>query len=101
MIVLWSALAILGGCLLFLGGFYTGVWIQRNSYQDREVPKVVTTEKVVVHNVPEYIQVPAVRPPQPASLPVMGSKRNHVIVDPTEREATQRVGELLDQLPEM
>jgi len=100
MIALWITLAIAAGCLLFLAGFYTGVWIQRHSYQDREVPKIVISEKVVVHEVPKVIEVPSARPRQGPSTPLMGTNK-HVIIDPTEREEAEKMTGLINQLPEV
>lgn len=100
MIVLWSALAILAGCLLFLGGFYTGIWVWRRSERQVEVPKVVTTEKVVVHEKPVVLQVPMGRPKQGPSTPVMGSNKS-VIVDPVERAEAEKMEQLVGGLAEI
>ena len=100
MIALWIVLAIAAGYLLFLAGFYTGVWIQRHSYTDREVPKIVTTEKVVVHQVPQIIQVPIARPKEGPSTPLMGTNKS-VIADPTQRAEVEKMEGLLSQLPEV
>lgn len=55
-------LTALTGALLFIAGIYTGIWIQRHSREviEREVPRVVVSEKVIVQPAP----MPA--PPAPA-----------------------------------
>lgn len=97
-----EALLLAAGVLLFLAGFYTGVWIQRHSYTDREVPKIITTEKLVEVEKPIVIQVP--RPPAPSSggLPIMGtgSRKNNVL-NPEEKDAADRMSDLLGGMPEI
>lgn len=88
--------------VLFLAGFYTGIWVQRHSREviEREVAKIVTTEKVVEVEKPVVIQVPAQRPPQTAAFATMGSPNRSVIADPQERAQMEHIQQLANMSPE-
>ncbi len=94
-------LLLLVGIVLFLAGIYTGIWIQRHSYTDREVPKVVETQVVVPVEKPIVVQVP-----RPASgngggaLPIMGLKAKHDVLNPSERAGAEHMAGLISDLPE-
>lgn len=91
------------GILLFIAGFYTGVWIQRHSYHIREVPKLITTEKIVEVEKPIVIQVPRSAPSQGAQLAIMnnrgGPKGN--VLDPIKQAESERMTDLISQMPEV
>ncbi len=94
-------LLLLVGIALFLGGIYTGIWIQRHSYNDREVPKIITTERLVEVEKPIVVQVP--RPAAGSSggaLPIMGIKAKHDVLNPSERAGAEHMAGLISDLPE-
>jgi hypothetical protein len=97
-----EAAALAAGILLFLTGFYTGLWVQRHSYTDREVAKLIPTEKVVEVEKAVIVQVPT--PPRPgnASLAIMnnGNPKTNVL-DPATRAEADRMTDLLTQMPEL
>jgi hypothetical protein len=90
----------------FLLGFYTGRHDARTNREviEREVAKIVPTERIVEVEKAVIVQVPvfAEQPKQPsgASLPIMGSNRRNIITDPNERAAADGMASLLSQLPE-
>lgn len=98
-----EAALLVAGILLFITGFYTGVWIARHSYVDREVPKMITTEKLVTVEKPVVIQVPQAHKPNGASLPVMGGtpRIGTQVLDPIARDEAQRQMDIIGQLPEV
>lgn len=100
----WIALGIAAGIALWLAGFWAGSMLTRALREviHRDVPQLITTEKIVEVEKPVIIQMPAV--PQKAavtgpSLPVMGGNR-HVIASPNEREQIERIQQLTGQIPE-
>lgn len=96
-----EAVLIATGLLLFLAGFYTGVWIQRHSYTDREVAKIVVTEKLVEVEKPVVIQVPRATAPSGGGLAIMTGGRNKSnVLDPAQRAEAEKQFDLLSQMPE-
>lgn len=95
-------LAILVGILLFLTGFYTGLWVQRHNREVvvHEVPKIVETEKVVEVEVPKLIEVPMPAKKQGPALVITGQQQKNVL-DPTSQAESQRMNDLLSGMPEM
>lgn len=79
--------------VLFLCGFYTGLYIARHSRE------VITVEKVVEKPAVIPMSTTQPLPKQPASLPVMGKTR-HIIADPTEREQMEHITTLFNNTPE-
>lgn len=101
MTALYIALVITAACSLFVAGIYTGIWIMRHNTV--EVPKIITTEKVVEHEVPKIIQVPVPAPPRPRqgpALPIMEGKRS-VVADPVEKAEAEQIMSLLGGMPEV
>lgn len=102
--IVWIALSIAAGITLWLAGFWAGSMLTRAMRETvtREVPKIITTEKVVEIEKPVIVQMPVNKPVPAAtgpSLPVMGSTR-HVIADPVERETMARIQQLTNGTPE-
>jgi hypothetical protein len=92
-----------GFVLVFLAGFYTGLWVQRHSYVDREVPKIITTEKLVEVEKPVVIQVPTpARSNGGGNLAIMGGNGpKSSVIDPGKRAEADRQFDLLNQMPEV
>jgi hypothetical protein len=102
MIVILTICFIFTCIPLFLAGVYTGIWIQRHSWHDREVPKIVTTEKVVEVEKPVVVQVPTpVKGGNGGALPIMGTDVRSLIADPNQRAEYEKVTQLLSQQPEV
>lgn len=103
--IAWVVLAIAAGISLWLAGFWAGSMLTRAMREvvTRDVPQIITTEKVVEIEKPVIVQMPAtVQKPRTSvgpSLPVMGTTR-HIIADPTEREQMERIQQLTGQTPE-
>jgi hypothetical protein len=97
-----EAAALAAGILLFLTGFYTGLWVQRHSYTDREVPKLIPTERVVEVEKPVIVQVPVQPKPGGASLAIMnnGNPKTNVL-NPNQKAEADRMSDLLTQMPEL
>jgi hypothetical protein len=98
-----EAALVAGGILIFIAGFYTGLYIARHSYVDREVAKIVTTEKLVEVEKPVVIQVPRPEPakrPSGGGLPIMGSSNKNDVLNPAQRQEAEKMTDLLSQLPE-
>lgn len=95
MITLYVILAVFAGIVLFLAGFYTGIWIQRHSREviEREVEKIVPTEKVAFVEVPKVVQVPVVQR-EAGGMAVIGQDRGKQIFSKEEMEANRRMAEL-------
>lgn len=72
-----EAFAVVLGILLFIAGFYTGLWVQRHSTTtiERDVPQIITTEKVVEHEKPVVIQVPMPAPPREGGPVLIGARQ--------------------------
>lgn len=87
--------------VLFLAGFYTGLWVQRHSYVDREVPKIIETQRVIEKEKPVVIQVPRPAPANGGSLPIMGSGANKNVLTPQQQSEAQHMQELLGGMPEI
>lgn len=95
----WIAIATAYGIALFWVGFYWGVKMTRALRETVrvEVPKVVTTEKLVEIEKPVFVQTPPT--PKPANagngpaLPIMRGR--NVIADPNERQQLQHISELM------
>lgn len=92
---------VIGAIATFLVGFYTGLYIARHSYVDREVPKIIERDRVVEVEKPVVIQIPRQAAPQPAGLAVMGTsgQKGHVL-DPKQQAEADRMSDLLNQMPE-
>lgn len=90
------------GIVLFLAGIYTGIWIQRHSYTEREVAKLIPTDKVVEIEKPVIVQVPVAQRPSNGggSLAVMGTGNKNDILTPGQRQESEKMTDLLSQLPE-
>lgn len=95
-----SALLVIGGIGLFIAGLYTGLWIQRHSYTDREVERLIPTDRLVEVEKPVIIQVPQGAPKQGPQLAVMGSGSKTDILTPNQRQEAEKMTSLLDQLAE-
>lgn len=101
MSVIIITLAIAAGCVLFLAGFYTGIWIQRHSITTVEVPKIVETEKVVPYEVPRLIEVPMPQQKKGPSLAVIGQNQGtRDVLTPAQKDENQRMQSLLGGNPE-
>lgn len=90
---------ILGGLTLFLGGFYSGIWVQRNSREviEREVPKIITTEKVAFAEVPHVVQVPTpAQPKQPTGGPVAIGQQPTNVLSPERAAEARRMTEVMN-----
>ncbi len=95
-----EVLFLLVGIALFLIGIYTGIWIQRHSYTDREVPKIVETQVVVPVEKPIVVQVPRPHGNGGGALPIMGMKAKHDVLNPSERAGAEHMAGLISDLPE-
>ncbi len=98
---------IAAGIALYLLGFWAGAMLTRATREivEREVPRVVTTEKVVEVEKPVLVQVPVApaRPPvsgNGGSLPIMGTGTRNIIADPNQREQLEHIQGLISTTPE-
>jgi hypothetical protein len=97
-----EAAALAAGILLFLAGLYTGIWIQRHSYTDREVAKLIPTEKIVEVEKPVIVQVPMPTKPAGPNLAIMGSNGAKTsVLDPVRKAESDRQFDLLNNMPEL
>jgi hypothetical protein len=105
--IAWVVIGIAAGIALWLAGFWAGSMLTRSMREviTRDVPQIITTEKVVEIEKPVIVQMPATVQKQPPrattgpSLPVMGATR-HVIADPAERQQMERIQQLTGNTPE-
>lgn len=93
-----ASLFLAAGITLFLLGFYTGIWVQRHSREvvEREVPKIITTEKVVEIKVPELIQIPT---REAGGMAVIG--QNKEVLDKQAAQEARRMQQLINEMAEV
>lgn len=99
--MIYATLLTAGLVSLFILGFYTGLWIARHSYRTVEVPKIVTTEKVVEVEKAVIVQVPKPVPTNTGSLAVMGATPRTDVLRPEERREAEHMNDLISGLPEL
>lgn len=103
--VVWVAVGTAYGISLFWVGFYWGIRMTRTLRETvvHEVPKIVTTERVVEIEKPVLVQpnMTINKPTNGGSGPALPVMRGHsVIADPTERAQLEHMQELMSTEPE-
>lgn len=91
------AIYSLCGVALFIAGVFTGIWIKEHAHEvvEREVPKIITTEKAVPIEVPKYIPT---APREDGGTAVIGSIVKNESKN-AEAEAA-KIRSLINQFPE-
>lgn len=82
------------GCFLFVSGVGTGIFLTRKSREviTREVPRIVETERVVEHEKPVIVQIPAPQTTQGGPVKLGG---NHTVLSEQELAGNRHMQELI------